>query len=519
MAFENSRLSAPVFFISMRTLLLFIIGASLTTNAFSQNTYNIADFGAVGDHLTLNTQAIQKAIDKAHEKNGGKVIVPVGSFVTGTIDLKSGVELHLMKGAVLVGSLNPGHYPKGKYRNGLIVSSGQQNISITGKGTIDGQGLKLALIADSLHHAGIRIDPNYNYRRMRPSELTRPMIIDFHGCKKIKISGITLKDSPSWVQNYTLCEDLEIDSINVNSVAFWNNDGIDISGCRNVRITHCIVNAADDGICLKSENKEQINDHIYIGDCVIRSSASAIKFGTASHGGFKNIVIENSKVYDTYRSAIALESVDGGDIENVEIRNIEVLNTGNAIFIRLGHRNKDDHVGTLKNVTIRNVKAQIPFERADKAYDLRGPDLPFFHNPFPASITGLPGHPVENVTIENVEITYPGRASKAMGYIPITRLKQVPEREDEYPEFSMFGELPSWAFYVRHVNGITMRNVKVNLENVDYRPAFVFDDVQKIQLEKVTLPSNKKTSAIILNNSGQPMADSVITQSIITIKP
>lgn len=501
----------------MRIVFSVVLGIMLSVTAFCQRSYNVLDFGALGDSKTLNTIAIQKAIDEASSAKGGKVIIPSGEFLTGTLVLKSGVDLHLMKDSRLLGSLHPEHYPESGKRSGLIVATGQHDISITGKGTIDGQGLKLALVIDSLHHAGVRIDPNYNYRRMRPN--ARPLILDFHQCKNIKVTGVTLKDSPSWVQNYALCENLEIDSINVNSVAYWNNDGIDISGCKNVRITHCVVNAADDGICLKSESKEQVNDNIYIGDCVVRSSASAVKFGTASYGAFKNIVIENIKVYDTYRSAIALESVDGADMDNIEIRNIEAINTGNAIFIRLGHRNKEGKPGTLRNVSIRNVSAQIPFDRPDRSYDLRGPDLPFFHNPFPSSIVGIPGHKVENVIIENVEIIYPGRATKGMAYVPVTRLKQVPEREDEYPEFSMFGELPAWAFYVRHVNGVEMKNITVKLQHADYRPAFVFDDVQKIRMDGISLPKDHESQAIVLNNSEHPTCDDAVRKSIITIKP
>lgn len=488
---------------------------SMEVCVFAQKQYNITDAGAVADAKTINTESIQKTIDKAFSKKGGRVVVPPGVFVTGSIQLRSGVELHLQQGAVLLGSLNPEHYPVISNRYGLVVATGQTGIAITGKGTIDGRGLELALIIDSLHHAGVRIDPNYNKRRMRPG--TRPMIVDFHDCKKVRITGITLKDSPFWVQKHSMCEDVLIDSMNVQSVAFWNNDGIDINGCRNVRITNCFINSADDGICLKSETKEEINDNIYIGNCTIRSSASAVKFGTASFGAFTNIVIENIKVYDTYRSAIALESVDGATIENIQVRNIDAVNTGNAIFIRLGHRD-GEHAGAVRNVTVSNVKAEIPFERPDKEYDLRGPDLPFFHNPFPSSVTGIPGHDVENVTLENIEIIYPGRATKGMAYIPVTRLHQVPERENEYPEFSMFGELPAWGFYVRHVNGITMKNVTVKLRNADFRPAFVFDDVKKVNLERLMIPVDQKNPAVVLNESDVPVCDDSVLKLITTIK-
>jgi polygalacturonase len=190
------------------------------------------------------------------------------------------------------------------------------------------------------------------------------------------------------VLNFDRCINLTIHKVTVDSDDYWNNDGIDIGDCRNVRITDCYINSADDGICLKSHHAGSFNDSIYIANCTVRSSASAIKFGTASLGGFKNVKIENIYIFDSFRSAIALESVDGGILENIEISDITANNTGNAIFIKLGHRNTDGKIGTLKNVKIKDVVVQVPFGAPDLKYEIRGPELPFFHNTFPASITG-----------------------------------------------------------------------------------------------------------------------------------
>jgi polygalacturonase len=232
----------------------------------------------------------------------------------------------------------------------------------------------------------------------------------------------------------------------------------------------------------------------------VRSSASAIKFGSRSHGGFKNVVIENIKVFDTFRSAIAIECVDGGALENVMINNVHAESTGNAIFIRLGKRHTK-LPGTLKNVTIKNIKVQVPLERPDYAYEVRGPSLPFFHNTFPSSITGIPGHPVENVTLENIEIVYPGRGNDGLAHMPISSLERVPEKVTAYPEFSMFGELPAWGFYVRHMDGLSMKNIKLSIEAPDYRPAFVFDDVQNLSIHSLFIQGDKKQKHIVLHNT------------------
>ena len=294
---------------------------------------------------------------------------------------------------------------------------------------------------------------------------------------------------------------MTLDSLHIENRAYWNNDGIDISDCKDVRIAHCDVNSADDGICLKSHNRDAYNDRVSIAHCRIISSASAIKFGTESGGGFKNVTIDDIRVKDTYRSAIAIESVDGAAIENIWVSNIHAVNTGNAIFIRLGHRS-GEAPGYVRNVSIRNLYAEIPFGRPDIDYDLRGPALPFFHNPFPASISGIPGHDVENVTLENIEIVYPGRASKGMAYISLSRLADVPENVDGYPEFSMFGELPAWGFYVRHVSGLTLKGITLRLREDDYRPAFVFDRVSRLNLSDIVLPEDKQAGQVVLRQTG-----------------
>lgn len=460
--------------------------------------YNILAFGAVNDGKTINTKAIQRAVDQANKSKGGRVIFPGGKYLSGSFILKSGVELVLNRGAILLGSIDPRNYEKMEFEGALVSQKADDNsklaliiaykaddIGISGEGVIDGQGRELALFADSLHQIGVRIDPKYGSRLSEPY---RPKIINFMECRNVNVNGITIKNSSCWVQTYELCSNVTLDHLTVISRAYWNNDGIDISDSKNVRITNCDINSADDGICLKSYHEGHFSDSIYIADCTIRASASAVKFGTASIGGFKNVVIDNLRVYDTYRSAIAIESVDGGFIENVSVSNITAKNTGNALFVRLGHR-AGENAGTVKNISFKNIKVQVPFGRPDIDYDMRGPDLGFAHNQLPASITGIRGHCIENVSLENIEISYPGRASKGIAYIPVWQLSKVPEREKSYPEYSMFGELPAWALYVRHVKGIKMKNIMLKLDDTDFRPALVLDDVEKVKIEKMDFPA------------------------------
>jgi len=491
-------------------LLLFLIIVNLSWNskkekkliepkveeAINVEGINVEKFGIVGDGKTLNTNQIQKLIDSLGDVGGGTLVFSKGSYLSGSIEIKSNIEFYLKEDAVLLGSTDPYQYRKGKGNIAFLFGNDLEYIKISGKGTIDGQGRALALAIDSLHHIGEKVDPNYNHGRMRPHESFRPELLNLKNCNNIQIKGVTLKNSAGWLQTIEQCTNVIYDSVNVYNRAYWNNDGFDIVDCNNVRITNCNVDAADDGICLKSHSPDHFNNNIYISNCTVRSSASAIKFGTASYGGFKNVTIEHIEVFDTFRSAIAIESVDGGIIENIRVNNIVAKNTGNAIFIRLGHR-AGERPGSVKNISLKNIKVEIPFGRPDIDYDLRGPEVNFFHNPFPASIVGIPGYKIENVHLENIEVSYPGRASKGMAYIPLSRLEQVPEKISDYPEFSMFGELPAWGFYVRHAKDVVFKNIKLILEETDFRPAFVFDDVSELHMDIIEFPVYKNEQIVL----------------------
>jgi polygalacturonase len=296
--------------------------------------YPASFFGIYSDGVTLNTRSIQFAIDYIHKEGGGRLVFDVGRFLTGSIHLKSNVTLHLLEGAVIVGSLNPLDYDRQIF-TAVVLSDDQQNIGITGKGIIDGQGRQVARNVVDLVHKGLIKDA---FRNDRPEVENRPMLVYFRNCTNVLIQKVTMRNSAAWVQTYDQCIRLRIDSITVDSRAFWNNDGLDIVDCDSVVVTNSYLDAADDGICLKSHDASKVCQNVNVRNCVIRSSASAIKFGTASLGGFRNIRITNIRIFDTYRSAIALEAVDGGSISNVEVDSLRVSHTGNLIFLRIGDR-------------------------------------------------------------------------------------------------------------------------------------------------------------------------------------
>lgn len=456
-----------------RKIITFILSLVAITSLNAKD-YNASLFGIRSNGTTSNTRAIQKAIDHIHENGGGRLVFYVGRYLTGSVTLKSNVHIVLNEGAVLVGSTNPYDYDQVGGWYGLIIAKGAENISITGKGVLDGRGRELAYnYGDQIQKGIIKDDMKYDRAAVRPT------LVYLRECTNVNIEGIYLKDACFWVQIYDQCKNLTIDKITVNSTAFWNNDGIDIVDCENVKLTNSFIDAADDAICLKSHDQNKMNKDIIIDNCVARSSASGVKFGTASNGGFVNVKLTNIKVYDTYRSAFTLQAVDGGTFENITIDGLKSYNTANVIFLRIGER-REGRKAKLNNVTIANVYAEVPeSKQPDMGYDYDGPIEDEPRNTSPCGIVGLPGQYITNVTMKNIEIVYPGGGNPNYAKVGTSakELDAIPEMPKAYPEFSQFKELPAWGFYIRHAKDITFENVTLKAEKRDYRPAVVLDDV------------------------------------------
>lgn len=463
----------------------------------SAKDYPASLFGIYSDGVTVNTRSIQFAIDYIQQQGGGRLVFDVGRFLTGSIHLKSNVTLHLLEGAVLLGALNPMDYDR-KGLTALILCHDQQNIAITGIGVIDGQGREVARNVVELVHKGLIKDA---FRNDRPEVPIRPMLIYFRSCKNILISGVTMRNAAAWVQTYDQCKNLRIDSITVDSRAFWNNDGIDIVDCDSVAITNSYIDADDDAICLKSHDANAVCQNVLVRNCTIRSSANGIKFGTASLGGFRNVRLINIKVFDTYRSAIALEAVDGGFLENVEADSIQVLNSGHAIFLRIGERITGKK-GRLENIRIKNVSAEIAATKPDAGYEYEGPieDLPRNISP-PIIIAGMPDAIIKNISFNNIELKHPGGGNPLFAKVSLNELDRVPEEKATYPEFSKFKELPAWGIYIRHARDIKFSNVKLSCAKKDYRTAIVMDDVHQAEFITTTIKEVDKKKPLFEKNS------------------
>jgi hypothetical protein len=451
--------------------------------------FNVRQYGAAGDGTNMDTAALQRTIDAAASAGGGTVIFPPGKYLSGSLDLKSHVTLQLEKGATLLGSPHRPDYRRVNFF-GLLLADQQQDIAVCGKGEIDGQGTLLAADTRRLADEG---------ELPRATEGERPVLINFRDCTNVTVRDITLRDSASWVEDYRDCKHLDIENITVRSIAAMNNDGIDIDGCVHAVVRGCDINSEDDGICLKSG--DQACDDVLVENCRVRSSCNALKFGTASAVGFRNIICRNLEIYDTYISAIALEIVDGGEMQNVQVSHIKITTTHNPVFIRLGHRNVAGAVGSLHDVVLSDITAEIPNMPPGQMTNFPGPDT--YHNPMlmTASITGQPGHPVQDITLTNVTIVYGGIGSVPQPKDPgLDHLAKVPERAKDYPESRSLGVLPAWGFYCRHAGGIKFDNVTIRVKDKDYRAALVCDDVRNIELNGFHVGSAGSEPVIVLND-------------------
>ena len=451
-------------------------------------TYNASKFGIRSDGVTMNTRSIQFAIDWIAEQGGGTLRFWVGRYLTGSIHMKSNVTIELMEGAILVGSTNPFDYDRLNATNdhGLILAEGVENIRLIGVynsgGCVDGQGRELGNNCTDLVHKGLMKDKLSNDR---VGEGFRPRLLIFRECKNVEVDNVTFRNAANWVTMYDQCENVKVNNIRIHSTAFWNNDGIDIVDCDGFVLTNSYIDASDDAICLKSHSAKKLCQNIEVRHCTARSSASGIKFGTMGAGGFKNVRIIDNTVYDTYRSAITIQSVDGGICENILVDSLYAINVGNAIYLNIGARR--DKQSFMDGVTIRNLYCEVAATKPDAGYEYEGPveDLP--RNISPCGIIGLKDSKIKDVTLENIEIVFPGGGDPYYAHVGLDELDIVPEMPKAYPEFSQHEELPAWGFFIRHVDGLTMNNIKLTALKKDYRTAIVMDDVNNHNISNLTV--------------------------------
>lgn len=435
--------------IKTRRLGIITLMAMSLANAWAKDV-NVADFGVKGDGQTLNTEALQKAIDECANTGGGRVIFTPGQYVTGTILLRSDVLLYLPKGAELQGSTQ---YLKDYTKRALVYAEGAERTGIIGEGVVNGNGGHPDVLAQ-----GFRVNDG-----------KRPNLIFFRDCKQVRVTDVTLKEAGSWTLRLFRVDGALIDRINLRSLAQGNNDGIDVDA-KNVIISNCNIEAEDDGICLKSDDPNFMPENIVVSNCIVASNCNPIKFGTASAAGFRNVNITNCAIKRTseanifdwpseYRqipkgtltglAGIAIESADGGIIEHVNISNITMEGAITPIFICLNHRKRQ--TGQIHDIYINNVSA-----RADGI--------------LPCIITGSDKTKVKDIVLRDIRVEHEGGEQRYNVRLP---------ESNGYPENRMFGhQNPASGLYVRHAERVRVDNMVMSVRQKDERPAVVLDDVQ-----------------------------------------
>jgi polygalacturonase len=448
------------------TLMVLVVASE----CFATGVYDPVQYGAKPDGQTISTAAIQKAIDVCSAAGGGTVRLAKGSYVTGTLFFRSGVTLELDEGATLLGSTDLADYPATlpAYKSlmdtytsqSLIYAERVEKIGLRGRGEINFRGASFKGRVSSGAMPG------------------RPLGIRMIECKDIMISGVTLRNAAAWMESYLACDNLTLRGIKVFNQCQENNDGIDIDGCHKVRISDVEVNAEDDGLCFKGTSLRPTTD-VVVENSRIWSYCSSLKFGTDSQGGFRDVTVRNvelggppagsppaPKGYPVIGiSGVSWEIVDGGTMENVTVDRVKIRGTMVPIYLCIANRGR--HLpdqprlppGVMRNVTISNVDAAGASATG-------------------CLIIGLDGHPVENVTLRNIAISFAG------GGLQKDSVRRFKTKEASYPEATKYAaRLPAFGLFAWHVKGLSLENVRLTTLLPDQRTAIALEDALDVTID------------------------------------
>ncbi|MBC8054268.1 MAG: glycoside hydrolase family 28 protein [Sphingobacteriaceae bacterium] len=448
-------------------LFLLCITACFNITYVSSADINISRYGAIGDGKTVNTKAIQTAIDECSKTGGGKVKFPEGVWVSGTILLKDNVTLSLDQKAIFLGSEDISDY---SIVDGFKDGTGQEmgycfvgaldakNVGIEGKGTIDGRGK--AVLASG-------------------GRARRPFLIRFVRCVDVSVKGVKMQASAAWTMHLFRCKGVKVQGLTIQSRGLANNDGIDVDCCEDVSIKNCNIDSGDDGICFKTTSPYPCKN-IRVSDITISTNCAAIKMGTESAGNFENITVSDIHVVSAGLGAVKLLSVDGSNMKNINISNVSGDKVNVPIMIRLGGRLKTfrpqdvkQATGSIDNIKISNVKIK---------HATTGGIL----------ISGIPGHPVKGITLQNININLEGGGSVEDAKI------RFEEKIADYPEVRMFGKVfPSYGLFLRHAENIILKNIQFSTDKPDARPAVLAEDINQLVFSKWVLPASVSAEPVM----------------------
>ena len=462
--------------------------------------YNVRDFGATGDGANLDHIAINRAIDSCVANDGGRVTVPAGTYLCGSIRMKSNVELHIAAGATILAAPasmkaydkpeeweGPAYQDGGHtyFHNSLIWAENQHNVSITGQGTIDGKGLT-------------KKDTEKGGNLMGGSIGTGDKAIALKNCRNILIRDITIFRGGHFAIITTGCELGTVDNVTIDT----NRDGFDIDCCKYMTVSNCKINTpSDDALVLKSSyalKRPVLCEHIAITNCIITGYklgslldgsyipekvnwvCGRFKLGTESNGGYRNISLSNCTF--NYSSGLAFESVDRGIMENITVDNITMSHVHHyPIYITTGCRNRGPKEFTHPS---RGADIQISNVVADDVDSIAG-----------IIVTGMPGEPLRNIALNNIRISYRGGGKAELAK------REYREQGTNYPEPKFAGATPAYGLYARHVDGLEVNHVTFRTERPDYRPAVMLDDVKNACINDLKAPVQKGIKKIVQVNT------------------
>jgi polygalacturonase len=440
-------------------------GAAETTGAVPRTVFDIREFGAVGDGATLNTRAIQQAIDGCTAAGGGEVLMAGGKFVTGTIYLKDNVTLHLAAGAALLGSTQIADYTTDTHKNAyaneshmdrcLIFARGAKGIGIVGPGVIDGRG-------------GKEHFPN-------PGDRHRPMLIRFLECSNLRMRDVTLQNPAAWTSAWLYCDDIVVEGIRIHSRANANGDGLDFDGCRDVRVSNCTFETSDDSICLQASRPDRPCRDIAITNCLFASQWAGLRIGLLSQGDFENIAVGNCVFRDIRDAGLKIQMCEGGTMQNLVFGNLVMQNVPRPVFMTFNRWRMG--VDTPPEAPPMKAMRDMQFS------NIRVDNSALEGVPCGIVLTGVPGHYIENIAFDQVSLTLPGGGTREHA-----ARRELPVFVDRRPEFGVFGDtIPFAGVYARQVRDLRLSNVRIAAVREEPRPAIICDDVRELSVTGLRL--------------------------------
>ena len=453
--------------------------------------FNVRDFGAKGDGATLDSAAVQAAIDACHAEHGGVVLVPGGDFVVGTLELKSNVTLHLSTKGRLLGSSNPKDYragngvPPGNGNIVLISAANAENITIEGRGTIDGNGLKFWTgQGDNTGPGGNRAEGYFD----------RPHQLIFYRVKNLRMRDVFFVASAYHCTRILQCEQVHFDGVRIYNRVNKNNDGFHFSSCRYVHVTNCDIACQDDACALFGSNK-----WVTITNCTFSTRWSIFRFGG---GECENLAISNCLVYDTFGSVIKMSGSARSRFENISFSNLIMRNVTGPISIGLAAGQRPPsakqntppsapppNLGVVRNITFNGIRAYVAAE---------GQQYPDMHweqgyregeRRTCITLNGVGEKFLENISFTDVHVIYEGG-----GTAEEAAIRDVPKVAGEYFQI---GPRPAYGLYARNVKGLTLHNVRFEFVKPDLRPAVIFDHVTDAAVSGLAVEGNPDAESVL----------------------